>query len=459
MSLRAGERVVVHESQAVGGRVQMTPAQLLVLGYSGIILLGTLLLMLPQSTVNGRGLSLMEALFTATSSVCVTGLNVVNVGAHLSFFGQVVLMMLIQVGALGLMTMSTLFALIMGRPITFRDRLFIKEDLNYGYVAGIVRLVRHVLGMTALIETVGAGLLMAVFYPRYGLGKGLFFSVFHSISAFANAGFDLMGNSLMDYAAHPLAVFAISGLVIAGGLGFAVLIDIIQIRRYSKMPLHSKLVIRVSSELILLGMLTIMALEWTNPKTLGQFGIGGKLLASFFTSVSPRTAGFNVVDTASLLPGTILIVMILMFIGASPGSTGGGVKTTTFAVLVRGVYSVIKGKHDVEIGQRRLPQWDFGRAVAIISLAGAVVLTVTTLLLITQPDLGFVEVLFETVSAFGTVGLSMGITAELNGIGRFLVILTMFVGRVGPMTVAIALGKRHLAAGNVRYSEEKISLG
>lgn len=459
MSARAGERVVVYKSQTVGGRCRMTPAQWLVLGYSGIILLGTLLFMMPQSTVNGKGLSLMEAVFTATSSVCVTGLSVVNVGAYFSVFGQVVLMMLIQVGALGLMTMSTLFALIMGRPITFRDRLFIKEDLNYGYVAGIVRLVRYVLGMTAVIEVVGAGLLMAVFYPRYGLGKGLFFSVFHSISAFANAGFDLMGNSLMDYAADPLVVFVVSGLIIAGGLGFAVLIDVIQIRRYSEMPLHSKLVIRVSSELILVGMLVTMALEWTNSKTLGQFGIGGKLLAAFFTSVSPRTAGFNVVDIASSLPGTLFIVMILMFIGASPGSTGGGIKTTTFAVLVHGVYSVIKGKHDVEIGHRRLPQGDFGRAVTMISLAGALVIAVTTLLLITQPELGLMELLFETVSAFGTVGLSLGITAELNGIGRFLVILTMFIGRVGPMTVAVALGQRHLAAGNVRYPEEKISLG
>ncbi len=437
----------------------MSPAQVLVIGYSGVILLGTLLLMLPQSTANGQGLALVEALFTSTSAVCVTGLSVVDSGSYLSVFGQSVVLVLVQVGALGLMSMSTLFAFLMGRTITLRDRLFIKEDLNQSYVAGIVRLVRYVLGITIFIESIGAALLLFVFYPRYGLGKGLYFAVFHSVSAFANAGFDLTGSSLMNYSSDPLAVFVFAGLIVSGGLGFTVLIDILRIRRYSQMSLHSRLVIRISLALIVVGMLLVMALEWVNPATLGQLGFTGKFLAAFFTSVTARTAGFNVVDTGSLLPGTLLIMMVLMFIGASPGSTGGGIKTTTFATIVHGVYSVLKGKQDIEIGQRRLPREYFGKAVTIVSLAAALVVTVAIALLITQPHLGIVELLFEAVSAFGTVGLSMGITSDLNSVGHLLLVITMFLGRVGPMTAAVALGQRQLTVGNVRYSEEKISLG
>lgn len=458
MSTEITGRMVVRKSVR-RAKPQMSPAQTLVLGYLGIIFLGTILLILPQATQDGKGLDLVEALFTATSAVCVTGLVVVNTGSDLSVFGQVTVMVLIQVGALGIMSMSTLFALLLGRKINLRNRLFLKEDLNQGYVAGIVRLVRYVLVMTFLIEGVGASLLLLVFYPRYGLAKGAYFAVFHAISAFGNAGFDLLGNSLVDYAANPMAVLTIAGLIISGGLGFAVLLDISQVRCYSQLPLHSKLVLRMSLLLIMVGMTLVMALEWNNPETLGQFGVEGKLLSAFFTAITPRTAGFNVVDTASLSPGSLLIVMVLMFIGASPGSTGGGVKTTTFAALVHGVLSIIKGKRDVEISRRRLPAEDFGKAVTIISLSMALIVTVAMLLLITQPHLGFVEILFESVSAFGTVGLSLGITPQLNDIGRLLVIITMFAGRVGPMTVALALGQQRLAEGTVRYPEDKISLG
>lgn len=446
--------MAVHRMQA-----KISPAQALVIGYLAVILLGTGLLMLPYATVASEGLELIDALFTATSAVCTTGLSVVEIGSDLSIFGQVVLLILIQVGALGFMTMSTLFALFLGRKITIRARMFIKEDLNHGYLEGIVRLVRSVLAVTALIEGIGILALAVFFCPRYGWSKGLFYALFHGISAFANAGFSLMPSSLTAYVDHPLVVFTIAGLVVLGGLGFAVIMDIIHLGRQRQMSLHSRIVLRMTAILLSAGMLLILFLEWRNPGTLDGLNLGGKLLVGFFTSVTTRTAGFEVVATHLLRPVTLLIMMLLMFIGVSPGSTGGGIKTTTFAVLIYGTISVIKGKPEIDIDNRRIAYEDFSKAVAIMGLSLSLILVVAVMLLVTQPHLGFLDLVFETVSAFSTAGLSTGITRELNTVGRVLLIFTMFAGRLGPLTLAVALSHPRQQVASVRYPEERISLG
>ncbi|NMB12161.1 MAG: Trk family potassium uptake protein [Firmicutes bacterium] len=440
---------------SVGPR--LSPAQFLVLGYTGVIFLGALLLALPAATVRGESMGFLDALFTSTSGVCVTGLTVVNTGSDLSLFGQVVVMVLIQIGALGIMTMSTLFALLTGRRISLRGRLFLKEDLNQGYIAGMVRLVRYCLAFTLAIQCLGALSLWVCFMQEMPWQKALYYAIFHSISAFGNAGFDITGNSLSQYVTNFPINLTVALLIITGGLGFGVMVDIYEERSWRHLSLHTKTVLKMTLLLILTGWVVVGLLEWHNPETLGGLSISGRIMASFFTAVTPRTAGFNTLSTQALSSATLFILMGLMFVGASPGSTGGGVKTTTMAVIWAGLLSAVKGDPDVNLSHRRLPAGDFGKAVAIITLSSVLIFLITGILLMTEGQ-SLMVTLFEVVSAFGTVGLSVGLTPNLSPVGKVLIMVTMFCGRIGPMTLALALGQRSYS-GRYRYPEEKVSLG
>lgn len=438
---------------------RLTPAQILVMGFATVILAGAMLLSLPVSSATGQPTQFIDALFTSTSAVCVTGLVVVDTGTHYSLFGQLVILLLIQVGGLGFMTMATMFALIMGKRINLRERLIMQEAFNQLTIEGVVRLAKYVLMITFLIEGTAAVILGIRWSMDYGLARGFYFGLFHAVSAFNNAGFDLFGDfrSLTMYASDVTVNLVISGLFIVGGLGFSVIVDLYTRRSWRKFSLHTKVVLTTSVILLVLGMAALFLLEFNNDKTLAPLPIHGKLLASWFQGLTPRTAGFNTIDINAMRSATQFLIIILMFIGASPGSTGGGIKTTTFGTLVSAVWAMIRGREDIELYERRVPKEIVYRSLTIASAALTLVILVTMFLSITE-NADFLVVLFETTSAFGTVGLSMGLTTKLTVFGKTAIAFTMFLGRLGPLTVAFALAqKQHKAI--YRLPEEKLMVG
>lgn len=438
---------------------RLTPAQTLVTGFATVIAIGTILLALPISAV-GERLDLVSAFFTATSAVCVTGLVVVDTGSKLTGFGQLVVISLIQIGGLGIATISTLGAIILGRRIALRRRLLMQEALNQVTLAGMVRLTRYIAGVTLLFELTGAAILAVHWRSLVGGWRAIWLGLFHSISAFNNAGFDLFGDfrSLTPFVGDVVVNAVISGLLIVGGLGFIVIAELTSGERH-RLSLHTRLVLATTAVLILAGFLGVLSLEWSNPNTLGSLPIPARLLAAFFQSVTARTAGFATVSIGDLHQATLLIVTILMFIGASPGGTGGGVKTTTFATLAAYVSAIVRKKNDPVVFNRRISIESARKALAVMSLALLSVITVAMLLTITEGErFTFLQMMFETVSAFGTVGLSTGITPLLSDVGRILIALMMFIGRVGPFTLTAALttmDRNHA----VRYAEEKVIIG
>lgn len=437
---------------------KLTPYQILVLGFAGLILVGTLLLMTPFASNSGQGTSFIDALFTATSAVCVTGLIVVDTGTHYSLFGQLVIISLIQAGGFGIMVLATIMALLMGRKIQLRERLIMQEALNQLTVAGIVRLTKYLIKVTLLIEFIGGTILAVRWYQDLG-AKGIYFGYWHAVSSFCNAGFDLFGEfqSLTKYVNDITVNLTVSFLIILGGIGFTVMYDVWHQRRFSKFTLHTKVVLISTAFLILLGTIVIFILEFDNVATLAGLSWQGKLLSSYFQSVSPRTAGYNTLDIGNMRAATLFFIVVLMFIGASPGSTGGGVKTSTFSVLVFSLFAMISGKEDAEIFKRRIPKYIVYKAFSIVLLATALVVFITMMMSITEP-FAFLNILFEVVSAFGTVGLTTGITTELSVYGKLWLIFTMFAGRVGPATLALALALRSRKS-NVQYPEGKIIIG
>lgn len=437
---------------------RLTPYQILSLGFAGLILAGALLLMTPLASATGQSLRFIDALFTATSAVCVTGLAVVDTGNYFSRFGQIVLILLIQAGGLGIMTMATLMALLMRKKIQLRERLVMQEALNQLTFAGIVRLTKYVIQATLAIEFVGGTILAIRWYPDFGL-KGIYFGYWHAISSFCNAGFDLFGeySSLTGYVDDITVNLTISFLIILGGIGFAVLADIWENRKFSAFSLHTKVVLVTSFLLIFLGTIVIFVLEYNNPGTLGELSLKGKILGSYFQSVSPRTAGYNTVSITDMRAATLFFMIILMFIGASPASTGGGVKTTTFAVLTAAIWALIRGKNDAEVFRRRIPQGIIYKSFSVVFIAAALVIFVAMMLSISE-NFPFLNILFEVVSAFGTVGLTTGITPSLTDTGKLWISLTMFAGRVGPVTLALALAMR-TKKSSIQYPEGKITIG
>ncbi|OMD40819.1 MULTISPECIES: TrkH family potassium uptake protein [Paenibacillus] len=431
----------------------------MVLGFASIILIGALLLMLPISSTSGNAVSFIDALFTSTSATCVTGLVVLDTGTTFTFFGKTVIMLLIQVGGLGFMTMATLFAMMMKRKISLRDRLILQEAMNQGSMEGIVRLIRRVLIYSLVIEGCAAVLLSIRWAFDMPLGKAIYFGIFHAVSMFNNAGFDIFGDfrSLTDYVYDPLVNIVVMFLIVSGGIGFIVMSDLVEFRVKRKLSLHSKVVLSTTAGLIVIGALVIFIFEFTNQRTLGNLNFGGKILSAFFQSVSPRTAGANTVDIAGLRQASQFFMVILMFIGASPGSTGGGIKTTTFTIMIGAVIAMLRGREDVVLFRYRLAQERIYKALTLTLLALLLILSVSMVLSTTE-DSNFLAILFETTSAFATVGLTMGLTPELSIIGKILICLTMFAGRLGPLTLVYALGPKQ-GKPLYKHPEGKIIIG
>ncbi|WP_313756788.1 TrkH family potassium uptake protein [Tissierella sp.] len=438
-------------------RVKLDPPRVLALGFGSLILIGAILLNLPIATQSGESIGFINALFTSASAVCVTGLVVVNTGEFWSLFGQIIIILLIQMGGLGFMTMATIGALIIGKKITLKERLIIKEQLNQETMSGLVKLTKYAILSTFAIEGIGAILLSTRFIPIYGLRRGIWFSIFHSISAFCNAGFDITGNSIVPFVGDFIINMTISGLIILGGLGFSVYIDISRNKCFKKLHLHSKLVLTITSILLVVGMIIFLLIEFNNPYTIGNLNTGEKLISSFFQSVVPRTAGFNSVNIGGLQDTTVFFMIILMFIGGSPGSTAGGIKTTTFGTLILTTIGVIRGNKDVVAYRKRIADEVINRSLAIATVGMTLIIIVSFILTVTEPA-DFLDVLFETTSAFATVGLTRGITPNLTSFGKIIITLTMYAGRVGPLTMAFAFAKK-AKVSNFRYSEGNILVG
>lgn len=430
---------------------RLSPPQLIALSFALAILVGGLLLWLPvthglNDDGTRRSVNFLQALFTATSALCVTGLNVIDPSKDFNRLGQFIIMLLIQVGGLGIITFGTSFALLMRRRVAFSERIRVAQQVSALSAGNVTSLIRNIFLYTFVFELVGAVLLAFKFVPMHGWSTGLFYALFHSVSAFNNAGFALYSDNLMKFVADPLVSLVIAFLIILGGTGFLVQLNVVahllHPRRH-RLMVHSKLVLTMMAALLLLGTLAYLVFEWNNPKTLGPLGFGAKLLSSFFQSVTTRTAGFNTLDYGAMTLPTIFISILLMFIGANPGSTGGGIKTSTFYVMIASAFNMVRGRRDNNLFERRIDTETTLRAMTVGLLSLGLVLSMFLLLLMfnTNSKVLFVELAFEAVSAFGTVGLSMNLTPLLHPDQHIVLILLMYLGRIGPLTFAVAFSR------------------
>ena len=435
---------------------------MIALGFLSIILLGSILLTLPVASASGGRIPWFDALFTSTSAVCVTGLVVRDTGTAYSMFGHVILLLLIETGGLGFMTFATLLFRLMGRGFTMRDRMIMRESLNQDDLGGVVNMLMWVARSAFVVQLTGAVLFSIRLIPMYGVAKGVFFSVFHAVSAFCNAGFDLFGGgrSLTGFSGDALMNLTAVGLVIVGGIGFTTVSDVIDKRGFRRLRLNTKLVLVSYGALLLTGFVMVLAFEWDNPGTLGPLSTGQKFLAALFQSVTLRTAGFNTIDQAALRDSTKMVGGLLMLIGCAPASTGGGIKVTTFALIVLTVRMVARGENSIVVFKRRIDRTMIQRAVAIAFIAIAVAFVDICALSLIQPDYEFLDLYYECISAVGTVGISAIGTASLKPLARLLIIVTMYIGRIGPLTMALLFMKRQTRARTLmQYPEDRVMLG
>lgn len=438
-------------------RVSESPPLILTLGFFILISIGALILSTPFVTRSGNPTNPIDAIFIAASASCVTGLSPVNTAEHWNSLGQVVIIILIQIGGLGIMTLASIIPLILRKKIGIKTRLILKEQLNIESMEGVIRLFRYVLGFTLVVESLGALFLAIRFVPTYGLGKGIWFSVFHSISAFCNAGFDILGDSIYPLRDDYLVNITIMALVIIGGLGFMVTSEIYYKRHFKKFSTHSKLVLLTNAGLILVGALGFFLLESLKSGVLSNETIGDGVLISFFQSVSARTAGFYSADLSKINDSTAILLISLMFIGGSPGSTAGGIKTTTFVVLILAVISVIKNEKEPIVFKRRVSNEAIKKALSIFLISLSIVIFVSFVIAAIE-DFAFIDILYETASALGTVGATLGITDKLSVASKILITLCMYLGRIGPMTMALSFGLKS-DVRLIRYPEGFISIG
>ena len=441
----------------------MKPGRLIVLVFLGIILLGAGLLCLPAASRSGQPTDFLTSLFTATSATCVTGLIRVDTGTHWAMFGQVVILLLIQIGGLGFMTIACLFFFALRRKIGLRERMVLAQALGSDSYSGIVSLVRNILRGTAAVEGVGALILFFRFLPEFGFGRALWYGVFHSVSAFCNAGFDVLadvdtGGSLCRYVTDPVVNFTIMALIVIGGLGFAVWGDIRHHRRFSRLSVYSRLVVIITTVLIFGGAGVFAALEWNNPNTIGDLTVPQKLMAALFQSVTLRTAGFATFDQNALSDVSKAASDLLMLVGGSSGSTAGGVKTATVGVILLSAWSTARGRTSVHVMKRRIPRQAVENASALFILVlllsglGAAFLSIAD-------HVSLENALYETISALCTVGLTTGITSSLGTASQIILIVLMFFGRLGIMTISVGFMAANRAEERVSYAETKIMIG
>ena len=443
--------------------VPMSAQSIIALGFLAIILIVTALLMLPVSSADGTMTGPLTALFTATSAVCVTGLVVVDTATHWSLFGKLVLLIGIQIGGLGVMTVMALVSMLLGQRIGLRQRTLLQESVASLHIGGIVRLVRRAMIGTALVEGAGAALLAFHFVPKLGWVRGLAYSVFHSISAFCNAGFDLMGtisgpySSLESFVSDPLVNLTVIALILVGGIGFFVWDDLVQCRfRWKRMQLHTRLVLLLTVFLTLMPAALFYAFERTN--AMAELDAGGRVLASLFSAVTPRTAGFDTIATAELSDASSLLTLLLMLTGGNPGSTAGGAKTTTMLMVALLAVSMLRREEDVHILGRRIDAGLMRRACSIVVIYVSLALVSTLAICALQPELALRDVLLEVFSAVDTVGMTTGITRQLGTIPRLIVIALMYAGRLGSLTFAILIAHRRTPAP-VQYPAGQLLIG
>ena len=454
--------------QRISKHHKIKPGFKIILGFFAIITIGALLLHLPIATIDNDQIPLIDCFFTSASAVCVTGLAVFPPGLTLSGFGQAVLLALIQLGGLGFMTATSMILLIIGKKFSLHDRITISSSFGEEGNSGVVRLMRNAVIVTFSVETLGAVILSLRFIPQFGIGRGIWYSFFHAISAFCNAGFDVLQvtDNLISYNSDPLVCLTICGLIIIGGLGFLVVIELT--KRFSNLnkkrtflSMHTKVVLSVTAFLLLSGTLLFLIFEWDNEGTMGNMSIGDKMLNSFFQSVTARTAGFSSVDQGALLSASKLVTIILMVIGASPAGTGGGFKTTTLAVMFALFRSVIRGKRNISLFRRSISRETIYKSLALILMVvGAVLLLTVSICAIEGSKFTMDEVMFEVCSAFGTVGLSCGITAALDPFSKLLLIIAMFFGRIGMHSLLTGVNEQFSKnTSDMEYPEGKILIG
>ena len=437
---------------------RLSAPRLIAAGFAVLILAGTLLLKLPAST--REGISWADAFFTSVSAVSVTGLSSVPFPTAFTTFGVVVVMLLVQVGGLGIMTLATVGAMLVGRRVGFRDLLAVREELgNVDSPRNTLRLIAQIAGITLLVEVAGVAVLLLGFVRGgLGLGEGLFQAVFHAITAYCNAGFvALPSGDLTPYAGNVSVNVALVALIILGGFGFPVLVNLYHYRRRRRLTLHSKLVLVTTAALLLIGVLSVALLEWGNPATLGGEPLGTRLLMSLFQGVTPRTAGYATVSYPEMNETTLFLQIGLMFIGTAPTSTGGGIKVTTLALLVLVLVAQVRGQEEISAYGRRVPRQIAQKTLAVLSLSALLVVSATVTLMVSD-DLALLPAIFEITSAFGTVGLTLSVTPELSTFGKLLVAGVMFLGRVGPITLVLALAARQKKRGYA-YPQEDIAIG
>jgi trk system potassium uptake protein len=435
---------------------RLRPSFIISLSFFLVIMVGGILLSLPIASARGVSTNFLDACFTANSATCVTGLVTLDTGVHFSLFGLIVIMGLMQVGGLGYMTFSTFMLLIFRQKLFISQKLALQEALNLYSTKDVIMVLRRIFTIVFTIEGIGALILFLRWLPELGWKQAVLYGLFHSVSAFNNAGFALPANfvNLMPYVTDPVINLTITTLIIIGGIGFIVIADLLQHRKFS---LHSKVALVTTLGLIIGGTVMILAMEHNNPQTMGPLGWQHKTLAAYFQAVTPRTAGFNTIDNGKMFPATCLFVMFLMFIGASPGGTGGGIKTTTFALILATIWATLKGFKNTIMFNRRVPAETIRRSFAVAFIALAVV-AVAVFALNNTESFGVMEESFEVFSAFGTVGLSMGITPHLSSAGKLIIMLVMFIGRVGPLTLLLALSMGQKEP-KVELPKEGISIG
>lgn len=444
--------------------LNFSAGQIIAIGFMLVIMLGAVLLHLPISAKSGGWTNFSDCLLTATSATCITGFVVVDTATYWTLFGQVVILTLIQTGGVGFVTIAVLGSFLVHRRITLKERLVLVEAFNQDHIQGIVNMTRNVLMITFICELAGACLLALRFVPQYGI-DGIYKAVFTSISAFCNAGFDVMGaetgkySSLVSYAGDPLVSYTVCALVITGGLGFFVIRNLYHTRRKTDLSVHTKLAVSVTMLLVALGTAAIFVLEFNNPETIGNLDIGDKITASVFQSVTARTAGFNTIDQTAMTPLSKLVTTVLMFIGGSPGSTAGGVKTVTIAVFIASIVSFIRGKKDINIFRKRVETTTAIKSMVIVSLSLMIIVFSSSVLMATD-GLSFLDSLFTCTSALSTVGLAITDVGEMSIVSKYLITLLMYLGRVGSLALIVAMtGKNGDTAAAVRYPKARIIIG
>ncbi len=445
----------------------LSTTQIILLSFLVTIFLGSLLLALPISSADGKAVPYLDALFTATTSTCVTGLVTLPTATTWSVFGQVVILLLIQIGGLGLITVMSGLMILLHRKMGIGDRLLIQDAFNLNTMSGLAKFVKNVLFGTLIVEGIGAILYMPVFVSEFG-AKGIWISVFNSVSAFCNAGIDVIGeNSLCNYATNPLVNLVTSALIILGGLGYIVWWDVLRVIRsrspknkkiFRHLTLHSKIAITVTAGLILIGAILIFIFEYNNPLTIGELPLFDKIQVSLFQSVTTRTAGFASVPQENLTNAASAVSIILMLIGGSPVGTAGGMKTVTIAVLICSALATIRNKNSATLFGRRVSEGSIKKSVAV-AVSFLTICTASTVLLMTTSNASALDVVYETVSATATVGLSRNLTSTLDALGKLIIIVTMYFGRVGPISLAVALGSKNEVQNVISEPTEEISIG